>query len=173
MSPQLIVLRGNSGSGKTSVALALRAAYGRRGLAVIGQDTVRRDILREPDVQGGVNIGLIDTMTRYTLEHGHHVVLEGILFASRYGSMLRALRHDYAGRSAFFYLDVPFEETVRRHATRPQRTQFTAEQMREWYIERDLLPGGYETVIGQDSSLEETVRLMLSRARLDGVPATP
>ncbi|MBE1564787.1 hypothetical protein [Nonomuraea africana] len=30
-------------------------------------------------------------------------------------------------------------------------------------LERDLLRGGYETVIGHDSSLEETVHLMVSR----------
>ncbi|MFI7222044.1 hypothetical protein ACIBO5_02395 [Nonomuraea angiospora] len=50
MLTQLIVLRGNSGSGKTSAARALRQAYGRRGLAVVGQDVLRRDILRELDV---------------------------------------------------------------------------------------------------------------------------
>lgn len=93
---RLIVLRGNSGSGKTTTARALRTAYGRRGLAVVGQDVIRRDILRERDEPGGVNIGLIDTITRYSLEHGHHVVLEGIFTAGRYGPMLAALGRDYA-----------------------------------------------------------------------------
>ncbi|WP_431926552.1 kinase [Nonomuraea jabiensis] len=162
MLTQLIVLRGNSGSGKTSVARALRKAYGRRGLAVVGQDVLRRDILRELDVPDGVNIGLIDTVTRYALDHGHHVILEGILTASRYAPMLQSLREDFPGRSRFFYLDVPFEETLRRHATRPQSAEFGPDMMREWYIERDLLPGGYETVIDQHSSLEETVRRLLS-----------
>ncbi|MEU8274886.1 hypothetical protein ACFYOK_29280 [Microbispora bryophytorum] len=60
---RLIVLRGNSGSGKTSVARAVRAAYG-RGLALVGQDVIRRELLRERDVDGGVNIGLIDTIVR-------------------------------------------------------------------------------------------------------------
>ncbi|MBB5777675.1 kinase [Nonomuraea jabiensis] len=162
MLTQLIVLRGNSGSGKTSVARALRKAYGKRGLAVVGQDVLRRDILRELDVPDGVNIGLIDTVTRYALDHGHHVILEGILTACRYAPMLQALREDFPGRSRFFYLDVPFEETLRRHATRPQSAEFGPDMMREWYIERDLLPGGYETIIDQHSSLEETVRRLLS-----------
>ncbi|WP_246079871.1 kinase [Nonomuraea mesophila] len=160
---QLIVLRGNSGSGKTTVARAIRDAYGRRGLAIVSQDLLRREILRELDEPGGVNIGLIDTVTRYALGHGHHVVLEGILTAARYGDMLTALRRGHPGRCHFFYLDVSFEETLRRHTTRPQSREFGADLMRGWYVERDLLPGARETVIGQASSLEETVRCIVSR----------
>ncbi|WP_328708588.1 AAA family ATPase [Microbispora hainanensis] len=117
----MIVLRGNSGSGKTSVARAVRAAYG-RGLALVGQDVVRRELLRERDVHGGVNIGLIDTIVRYSLDHGYHVLLEGILTASRYGEMLQSLHRDHAGTSAFFYLDVSLPETLRRHDSRPLRS---------------------------------------------------
>src|SRR3954469_14927357 len=89
-SPKLIVIRGNSGSGKTSVAAAVRAAYG-RGMAIVGQDNPRPQILREHDVPGGVNIGLIDTISRYSLSHGYHVLLEGILPAAHYAPMLHAL----------------------------------------------------------------------------------
>ncbi|WP_246082808.1 kinase [Nonomuraea diastatica] len=160
---QLIVLRGNSGSGKTTVARALRDAYGGRGLAIVSQDVLRREILRELDQPGGVNIGLIDTVTRYALDHGHHVILEGILTSGRYGDMLTALRRDHPDRSHFFYLDVSFEETLRRHATRPQSREFGADMMRDWYVERDLLPGAGEIVIDQTSSLEETVRRIMSR----------
>jgi predicted kinase len=63
----LIVLRGNSGSGKSTVAKALREAYG-RGIAWVSQDLIRRTILREKDQPGGINIGLIDRVTRYSLE---------------------------------------------------------------------------------------------------------
>ncbi|WP_285705843.1 kinase [Microtetraspora sp. NBRC 16547] len=161
---RLIVVRGNSGSGKTSAARAVRAAYG-RGLALVSQDTIRRELLRERDVPGGVNIGLIDAIVRYSLDHGYSVLLEGILTASRYGTMLQALRRDHAGMSAFFYLDVSFPETLRRHDTRPQRLEFSPDQMREWYRERDLLPGDWETVIGEDSSLDATAQRLLSAAR--------
>ncbi|MEU8196251.1 kinase [Microbispora amethystogenes] len=161
----MIVLRGNSGSGKTSVARAVRAAYG-RGLALVGQDVVRRELLRERDVHGGVNIGLIDTIVRYSLDHGYHVLLEGILTVSRYGAMLQSLRRDHAGTSAFFYLDVSLPETLRRHDSRPQRSEFTPDQMREWYQERDLLPDGCETVVGEESPLEASVRQVLCQARL-------
>ncbi|WP_433174908.1 AAA family ATPase [Actinoallomurus sp. CA-150999] len=162
--PALIVLRGNSGSGKTSVAHAVRAAYG-RGLAIVSQDVVRREMLREHDVPGGVNIGLIDVITRHALGAGYHVVLEGILAAERYGTMLRALRRDHP-RGAWFYLDASWDETLRRHASRPQREEFGAEHMREWYRPLDLLPGRCETVIAETSPLEETVRQVMREAGL-------
>ncbi|MEV0614866.1 AAA family ATPase [Nonomuraea sp. NPDC050404] len=162
----LVIIRGNSGSGKTKVARSVREAYGRRGLAIIGQDVVRRQILRELDVPDGVNIGLIDTMCRHVLDAGQHVVLEGILTLSRYGPMLRRLADDHAGTTCCFYLDVPFDETVRRHATRPQSAEFGAELMREWYVERDLLPDGRETIVGQDSSLPQTVERILADSEL-------
>src|SRR5260370_42527864 len=55
---RLIVLRGNSGSGKSAVAAAIRARYG-RGIALLGQDNLRRIVLREKDVPARANIGLI------------------------------------------------------------------------------------------------------------------
>ncbi len=56
---QLIVIRGNSGAGKTTVAKALCDAHG-PGAAWVSQDLIRRLILRERDRPGGANIGLID-----------------------------------------------------------------------------------------------------------------
>ncbi|MFD8562811.1 AAA family ATPase [Streptosporangium canum] len=161
----LIVLRGNSGSGKTSIARVLQAARD-RDLAVVSQDAIRRDILRERDVPGGANIDLIDTIARHCLKRGYHVLIEGILHADRYAPMLAALRRDHPGPSSFFYLDIPLAETLRRHTTRPQRSQFSGEQMRQWYRQRDLLPESDETIIGADSSLEATVQQILHESGL-------
>jgi hypothetical protein len=110
-STRLVVLRGNSGSGKSSVAAEVRARYG-RGIALVGQDYLRRIVLRERDAPGGANIGLIDTVARYALDHGFHVILDGILDSRRYAAMLEALRRDHCGVSCWYYLDVPFEETM-------------------------------------------------------------
>jgi adenylylsulfate kinase-like enzyme len=48
---RLIVLRGNSGSGKSTVARAVRERYG-RGCALIEQDYLRRIVLREREIVG-------------------------------------------------------------------------------------------------------------------------
>jgi predicted kinase len=120
---KLIVLRGNSGSGKSTVSHALRDAYG-RGLAWVSQDLIRRIILKEKAVPGGANIGLIDQVARYCLDHGQQVVLDGILDTDRYGPMLAGLDRDHLGSSHFYYFDVSLNETLHRHATRPQATEF-------------------------------------------------
>ncbi|NUP24788.1 MAG: kinase [Streptomyces sp.] len=157
----LIVIRGNSGSGKSTVARTVRETYGRRGMAIIGQDVVRREILREKDTPDGVNIGLLDVMCRHALDAGYHVILEGILTRSRYGEMLQTLLRDHRGTSRTFYLNVSWEETLRRHETRPQRAHFSPEDMQQWYLEQDLLPDATETIIGETSVLTETVGLIV------------
>jgi predicted kinase len=164
---RLIVLRGNSGSGKSTVAGALRETCG-RGMAWVAQDLIRRTILWEKDRPGGVNIGLIDQIARYSLDHGYHVVLDGILYADRYEPMLRGLERDHRGRSSFYYLDVSMDETFRRHATRPQAGEFGPGEMRDWYRPRDLLATVRERVIPEASTLAQTVAFILADA---GLPA--
>jgi predicted kinase len=158
---RLIVLRGNSGSGKSTVATAVRAACG-PGVAWVSQDILRRVILQEKDRPGGVNIGLIDQVARYALDNGYHVILDGILYADRYGAMLAGLNRDHAGLSRFYYFDVSLEETLRRHLTRPQAAEFGAHQMREWYRPKDLLASISERVIPEPSTLQETVSFIIS-----------
>jgi predicted kinase len=171
-STLLIVLRGNSGSGKSTIAAEICARHG-RGIALVGQDNLRRVVLREKDTPGGANIGLIDAVARYALDHGFHVIIEGILYADRHAGMLDALRRDHHGLSRLYYLDVPLAETLRRHATRPQAAEFTAAQMTDWYRERDLLPGGIEEVIPATSTLDDTVRLVMAGTGLASAHARP
>ncbi|MDX3821253.1 kinase [Streptomyces sp. AK08-01A] len=166
---RLVVLRGNSASGKSSVAAGIRDRFG-RGLALVGQDNLRRIVLRERDRPGAANIGLIDLTARYALDAGYHVVLEGILYADHYGGMLDRLRADHRGPTHGYYLHVPFTETLARHATKPIANDFGEEALRDWYRERDLLPGGVETVIGADSSLAETVDRIMVETGLLGLP---
>jgi hypothetical protein len=164
--PRLILIRGNSASGKSTVATAIRDRHGRRGLAIVSQDNLRRVVLREHDVPGGANIGLIDLTTRYAIGAGFHVVLEGILPAEHYGGMLARLLADYSGQCHAYYLDVPFAETLSRHAGKPQAGEYGETEMRQWYRERDLLPGGAEQVIAAGSSLDDTVSRVMADAGL-------
>jgi predicted kinase len=126
---KLIVIRGNSGSGKTSVAREVRARYG-RGCALIEQDYFRRIVLREHDSAASTGIApeLIGTAARLALDRGYHVVLEGILSTVRYSPMIRDLVAAQHGDSHLFYLDVSYDESVRRHATRPLASEVTPAQ---------------------------------------------
>jgi adenylylsulfate kinase-like enzyme len=165
VDPRLIVIRGNSGSGKTSIVEAIRTAHG-RGVAWIEQDHVRRIIFQELDQPDGANIQAIGQLAQHALDRGYHAVVEGIMPKIRYGEMLKQLRDDHAGSSYFYYLDIPLEETIRRHATRPKASAFTAEEMATWFHGQDLLDDPQETVIDQSSSLETTVKRILTETDL-------
>jgi hypothetical protein len=123
--------------------------------------------LREHDVPGGANIDLIDLTARFALSRGYHTIVEGIFDAEDYGRMLAALISDHAGSAFAYFLDVPFDETLRRHATKSGVLKYGEAEMRRWYRERDLLPGGIEQVIPADSTLEATVSRLMADAGLD------
>ncbi|WP_212764381.1 AAA family ATPase [Streptomyces sp. I05A-00742] len=167
---RLVVLRGNSGSGKTTAARAVRERYG-SGLAIVSQDTVRREILCEAHGPVRATPGLIDVITRQCLDEGFHVILEGIFSAARWGELLHRLAADHRGTNRFFYFDLPFAETLRRHTTRPESSEFDESTMRDWYRPADLLDGMDEALIKQDSTLEETIRTVLTEAGLEPRPA--
>ncbi|MBB2946995.1 putative kinase [Actinoplanes lutulentus] len=157
--PTLVVIRGNSGSGKTTTAREVRRRFG-RGCALVEQDYLRRVILRE---HGGnpVAPAFITGTVRAALDAGYHVILEGILDAKSHGPLLRRLIAEHTGPSAVFYFDVSFDETVRRHHTRAEPIPVTADQMREWHQPRDLLGTDGEHVLEETTTFDEAVATIL------------
>lgn len=158
---RLTVLRGNSGSGKSAVARALREQLGRR-LALVEQDYLRRVVLKARDTAEGPHYGLIEQTVRYALDAGYDVVLDGILHRQRYHDLLARLARDHQGLTIPYYLDVSFRETLRRHATRPQAAEFGPDEMAGWYCPRDLLGWPEERLVPEAASLAEMTERLLS-----------
>ena len=102
---KLIILRGNSGSGKTTTAKALQ------------QSKVYRPLYEVCIQEFGSNI--------------------------------------YA-----YYYDLPFEETLRRHETKPNRHEFGESAMRRWWSEKDYIGIIDEKIILQEMEQEETVEMI-------------
>lgn len=160
--PTLVILRGNSASGKTTIAREVRRRYG-RGCSLIEQDQLRRVLLREhgSDSTPTVAPRFIAAVARAALAEGYHVVLEGILHTTQYAEPLRRLIAEHPGPVAVFWLQVSFEETLRRHAERPDLAHVTEQMMRRWYRELDLLGVPGEQVIGEASGFEQSVATVL------------
>ncbi|WP_020525204.1 AAA family ATPase [Catelliglobosispora koreensis] len=157
-STRLVIIRGNSGSGKSTVAQLVRERAG-RNCALIGQDHFRRIVLWEQDKTGGLIADYLEDNVRWLVDRGRDVILEGILWTGKYRPMLLRLLDSHEGCSSVFYLDVSFEETTRRHTTRPM-AGFTVEQMADWYNPYDILGVPGERVIGESSTQEQTVNLI-------------
>lgn len=154
---RLITLRGSSGSGKSTVAAAVRAARPVGTVAIIGQDVIRRQILGSGEDVRGHPITVIDLLARHLLDRGMDVIIEGILNAAWYTDTLLGLAHDHRGLTRSYIWDLPFEETVRRHATKPVAGEFGPADMRQWWRGFQPVDGLGESVIGPDSDFDATV----------------
>ncbi len=151
---KLIIIRGNSGSGKSSLAKLLRKELGGK-VAIVGQDTLRRGILME---KGGLEntdiIGLLEQTAVYCLGKGYTVIVEGILSKPKYKDMLVRLM-DTTSASSAFYIDVSFEESLRRHKTKTIASEVSEEKLRSWYQPKNYLDVPGEFIVHESLSLDE------------------
>ena len=74
---KLVIIRGNSGSGKTTVAKVLQHELG-HNVMVVSQD-VRREMLRVKDGAGTKALPLLSELLMYGKNNCETVILEGIL----------------------------------------------------------------------------------------------
>jgi len=163
MNQQLIIIRGNSGSGKSVVAKRVREGLVGK-VAVIGQDELRRGILMEEDSLESTDIlGLLRQTSEYCFDNGYTVIIEGILGTQKYKDVLEEILAYAWQETHIFYLDVSLEETLRRHATKLIASDFGEDKLREWYKPKHLLKIEGEIVIPEHSSLEESVAFIQSQ----------
>lgn len=157
---RLIVVRGNSGSGKSVLAQAIREARP-RGVAIVAHDVLRRQILHVRDHPGALSVPLVDLTARFALENGLHVVVEGILHSESYGDMLAELRRDHRGVTRCYRYDLTLSETLRRHRTKPLAAEVSEEMVASWYRPSDPAAGLDEVVLGAGVSTETALRTVL------------
>ncbi|RPF53454.1 kinase [Aquisalibacillus elongatus] len=162
MESKLIILRGNSGSGKTTIAKSLQEHFG-RGTLVVSQDTVRRDMLKVQDREGNLSIDLIRQIAEYGKGNCEFVIVEGILYSKRYGDMLKDLIQFYNQKACTYYFDLPFEETVKRHNSREKVNEFGEDSLRRWWNLQDYLEVEGETLITKDMSHNDILNLILGQ----------
>lgn len=153
---KLIILRGNSGSGKTTVAKALQHKLG-HNIMVISQDVVRRDILRVNDGEDTKALPLLKELMIYGKNNCKIVILEGILNSHWYRSLFELARDEFKDQIYAYYYDVPIEATFERHRTKPNCKDFGEEDMRRWWNEKDFIGFIPEKTITVDVSKDEAV----------------
>lgn len=153
---KLIILRGNSGSGKTTIAKELQKHFGRNTM-LISQDVIRRDMLWVKDGESTEAIPLMKELLAYGIEHSDIVILEGIMYADWYKSLFELAIRLYGTEVYAYYFDLPFEETLKRHQTKPNCNEFGEEAMRRWWREKDFSDVLRERIITSEKEIPDIV----------------
>lgn len=155
---KLIIIRGNSGSGKTTVAKELQKRFGRNTM-LISHDMIRIQMLNAKDPEA---LPLITELLKYGRNHSDITILEGILPADVYKPLFDTAVAVYGANIYAFYYDLTFEETLSRHSTKPNREDFGEREMRRWWREKDYIGTIHETAISAEMSVSDTVKIICS-----------
>ena len=154
--PKLIILRGNSGSGKTTVSKELQKRFGRNTM-LISHDIIRLQILNAKVSEA---LPLITELLKYGRQHSDITVLEGILPTETYKLLFETAVKEYGAEIYVFYYDLSFEETLPRHNTKPNREDFGETEMRRWWKEKDYIGSIPERTITENMSISDTADMI-------------
>ncbi|GCD10499.1 MULTISPECIES: kinase [Clostridium] len=157
--PKLIILRGNSGSGKTTTGKALQRKFG-HGTMLISQDVVRREMLFVKDGPNTEASQLLNELALYGKKHCNIIILEGILNSNWYKKLFENLFDEFDKQIFAYYFDIPFEETLIRHKQKLNTHEFGEIEMKRWWNEKDLLDIIPEVCIHKELSLNEIVNMI-------------
>jgi shikimate kinase len=166
---RLIIIRGNSGSGKSTVAKRLQHKMGYETM-LIPQDVVRREMLRVRDMTDNPSIQLIYDLAMYGNKIGFDVIVEGIFVNDRYGDTLRKLVDNFKGQSHVYYFDIPIEVTLQRHSSKPNAHEFGEKELREWWVERDYLNTLNEKYITAEMGEDEIIEMFMKDMKISAKP---
>lgn len=155
----LIVLRGNSGSGKSTIATYLQSELSGPA-AILSQDYFRRVIYKEREQDSLAHVDLLEAATAHCLAAGQHVILDGIFNAGRYSPMLARVR-SMTNDARFYAFGLSLDDTITRHQSRSKSVDFTAEDMAAWYHGWQPLSFVRERRIGTSETVSAIVTRVL------------
>lgn len=156
---KIIILRGNSGSGKTTVARSLQKKIG-KGTLLVSQDVIRREVLYVNDGFDTKALPFLIELVKYGKENCDVVILEGILKAEWYRELFEEIKKEFGQEIYAYYYEIPFEETLKRHQTKPNCNEFGEEEMKRWWNEKDYIGTIPEKIITKEYSLNKTVDMI-------------
>lgn len=88
--------------------------------------------------------------------------MEGILHSKWYQPLFEAAVELFGKNIYAYYYDLPFDETLKRHAAKERRFEFGEAEMRGWWVEKDYIGFIPETLIGKEMSFDAVVNMILS-----------
>jgi thymidylate kinase len=157
---KLIVLRGPSGAGKSTVAHLLHSRVTNK-TALIDQDYYRHTMFNNLHSELEAPRYVMFAGIQAALDHGYDVIVEGFLGMEKYRSYFDELLSHHPTENYFFYFDVSFAETLRRHETRQKSSLLTIEKMKDLYSRTgpSRYPG--ERIISEATGVEQACKLII------------
>lgn len=156
---KLVVIRGNSGSGKTTLSLKLLDLIPHSVLVEQDYFIKYATSSKTPD-QEAARRTKIFTSVKNALEKNEAVILEGVFDLRRYRDYFSDLLDYHPNNNYFYYIDLPFEETLKRHETRDKRHEFGEVAMIGWYIAHDQFGYDFEKTIDSEMRIDDAVELI-------------
>lgn len=156
---KLIIIRGNSGSGKTTIAKALQQKFGYNTM-LISQDVIRRDILKVKDGMDTKALPLMKELLIYGHNNCEIVILEGILYTEWYKSLFELALEVFDHSIFAYYYDLDFKETLKRHQTKCNSNDFGEDAMRKWWREKDYMNIIPEKILTKEINPQATVEMI-------------
>lgn len=159
MKNKLIILRGPSASGKTTIAKKL-FDLSKDKTVLIQQDHYR--FIFKPSGGGSkpnseVIHKMIEHGVKVSLEAGYNVILEGIISVKSYQKIIERLIESHKGKSYIFYFNISLEETLKRHNSKIGDFKYGSEEMKEWYKTSQKSNHELETLIPETNSINQTI----------------
>lgn len=159
MADTIVIIRGNSGSSKTTVANKLCDELGAECM-LLSQDIIRREILHTNDGKNSIAVDLLKKLIMFGKEYNSIIILEGILNSVWYEPLFSFIQKSFDSIYTYYY-DIPFDETVKRFQTK-SNVSYTEQDMQRWWNENDLLGFDNEKIISKNMSADDVVKMILN-----------
>lgn len=163
---KIIIFRGNSGSGKSTITKNLESCLNKKVL-VLEQDLFRHEFIHIPANKDGdkeindLTIEMILLILKWANNKFDYIIFDGIFSNNRYTVMFEEVVKMFKDIYAY-YFDLPFEETAKRHLTRAKSKLFTVEEMRSWLKPNNKSTVLNETILTQDMTIEQILDIVLA-----------
>ena len=162
---KLIVLRGPSGAGKSTVAKMVHSLVLHK-TALIDQDYYRHIMFNNLHTDLEAPRYVMFAGIKSALDHGYDVIIEGFLGMGKYKIYFDDLLAHHPDENYFYYFDVSFDETLRRHETRQNSSLLNHAKMAELYSRTSPLGYPGESIIPEHLSAEQSCRLIIDTSEV-------
>jgi adenylate kinase family enzyme len=166
---KLVVLRGPSGAGKSTVAKLLHKKVSNK-TALIEQDYYRHVMFNNLHSDLEAPRYVMFASVEAALNHGYNVIVEGFMGMGKYRPYFDKLLSHHPENNYFFYFDVSFEETLRRHKTRLKSEALDEARMHELYLRSGPSEYPNEQIIHEITSAADAYLLIAKTSELQLIP---